>query len=467
MLGRPRRLCGSRRRSVRRRRSAPALLRPPASPTIRADWPRSCTVRNRAAGCTPAHWRTIRRWSRRWPAIRPLWGNSAEVLVPRARPAAACSTRCAAAGLPCPDVIDCTRRRAATARGCASRCESAGGTGISVMRSEQLDRTDLASRQLFTSSSSSTGRPARPCTSPPAARRALLGVTRQLIGAAWTGAGGFRYCGSIGPLRVVRDRRCETSHEIGAVLASRVRPGRLVRRRRDRQRRGRVAGRSQSALHGLDRTIGSGQRISRPWRSARGGLRSRRHCPEVAVAAAARVCGKAIVFADAPTVGLGDDVTRQAMGGSHRLAGAGRHPAGRHADRSGLADSSPFWPRPRTSSKCFKQLRRQVAEIRAALSALDTLRYDRATRRDCQSTSERRRVRVGMVSPCVLVLVVLTRLPMPPGQLRLEIFDAGQLGDFHQESLGQLLQDRSIAFAADSIPRDRSACRSSPAHWPA
>jgi len=33
----------------------------------------------------------------------------------------------------------------------------------------------------------------------------LLGVTRQLVGTAWTGAGGFQYCGSVGPVNLPAD----------------------------------------------------------------------------------------------------------------------------------------------------------------------------------------------------------------------------------------------------------------------
>jgi predicted ATP-grasp superfamily ATP-dependent carboligase len=40
-------------------------------------------------------------------------------------------------------------------------------------------------------------------------RAALLGATRQLVGESWTGASGFRYCGSIGPLPL--DERLHTS----------------------------------------------------------------------------------------------------------------------------------------------------------------------------------------------------------------------------------------------------------------
>lgn len=46
----------------------------------------------------------------------------------------------------------------------------------------------------------------------------LLGVTKQLIGARWAGASGFRYCGSIGPLQPGPSRLADWSR-IGGCLA--------------------------------------------------------------------------------------------------------------------------------------------------------------------------------------------------------------------------------------------------------
>lgn len=47
----------------------------------------------------------------------------------------------------------------------------------------------------------------------------LLGVTRQLTGATWTGAGPFSYAGSIGPLELTSEQQ-STFHQIGACLAA-------------------------------------------------------------------------------------------------------------------------------------------------------------------------------------------------------------------------------------------------------
>lgn len=48
----------------------------------------------------------------------------------------------------------------------------------------------------------------------------LLGVTRQLVGEPWTGAGRFQYCGSLGPLDLSPERRA-TYEQIGSCLAER------------------------------------------------------------------------------------------------------------------------------------------------------------------------------------------------------------------------------------------------------
>lgn len=48
----------------------------------------------------------------------------------------------------------------------------------------------------------------------------LLGVTRQLVGEPWTGAGRFQYCGSLGPLDLSSERRA-SYERIGRCLAAR------------------------------------------------------------------------------------------------------------------------------------------------------------------------------------------------------------------------------------------------------
>lgn len=62
-----------------------------------------------------------------------------------------------------------------------------------------------------------------PCSAAYVAARGqarLLGVTRQLIAEHWTGASGFRYCGSVGPLAVT-DKQIGAFARIGQVLAER------------------------------------------------------------------------------------------------------------------------------------------------------------------------------------------------------------------------------------------------------
>jgi len=47
----------------------------------------------------------------------------------------------------------------------------------------------------------------------------FLGVTKQLVGAAWTGGTGFHYCGSIGPVHLAEAAQCEIVR-LGAVVAA-------------------------------------------------------------------------------------------------------------------------------------------------------------------------------------------------------------------------------------------------------
>jgi predicted ATP-grasp superfamily ATP-dependent carboligase len=51
-------------------------------------------------------------------------------------------------------------------------------------------------------------------------RAALVGVTRQLVGQAWCGSSGFRYCGSIGPIQLP-SAAIDDFARIGDVLAGR------------------------------------------------------------------------------------------------------------------------------------------------------------------------------------------------------------------------------------------------------
>ena len=55
--------------------------------------------------------------------------------------------------------------------------------------------------------------------SPAGANAELLGVTWQLVGEPWAGAGQFNYCGSIGPAALTADQ-VKTVREIGQTLAA-------------------------------------------------------------------------------------------------------------------------------------------------------------------------------------------------------------------------------------------------------
>jgi predicted ATP-grasp superfamily ATP-dependent carboligase len=147
---------------------------------------------------------------------RPLIGNSAEVLRAVRRPelvAAALGD----AGLPSPQVR--VHESPGEPGWLRKPICSAGGLHI---------RPCDESTPVFDSNSSGSYYyqqriAGTPCSAAYLAARGkvqLLGVTRQLIGERWTGAVGFRYCGSVGPLAVTAEQFGELAR-IGAVLTER------------------------------------------------------------------------------------------------------------------------------------------------------------------------------------------------------------------------------------------------------
>jgi predicted ATP-grasp superfamily ATP-dependent carboligase len=129
-------------------------------------------------------------------------------------------------------------------------------------------------------------------------RAALVGVTRQLIGQAWAQAGGFRYCGSVGPVRLPNEAMASLE-EIGQVLA---RDFHLV------------------GLFGVDAIINAAgvwplevnprytasvEVLERAGLAGAIGLHAAacdgQRLPEVGPLAGERVSGKAILFASSPT----------------------------------------------------------------------------------------------------------------------------------------------------------------------
>jgi predicted ATP-grasp superfamily ATP-dependent carboligase len=154
---------------------------------------------------------------RRLARVRPLWGNPAEVLRLVRNPCALADAL-RAAGLNCPHVWRRSGSAPPGATWLRKPRRSAGGTRIAFAEPSAVpqgtsNRRDYLQQFVdglpYSAVFVSAGRTA-----------VLLAITRQLIGADWTGASGFRYCGSIGPLDV-EDQLGATFIQIGNTLADR------------------------------------------------------------------------------------------------------------------------------------------------------------------------------------------------------------------------------------------------------
>ncbi len=148
----------------------------------------------------------------RLAAARPLYGNSADVLraVRNPRLVAEAFDR---AGLPRPAVaFDAGHLPPSDTWLCKPR-RSAGGAHIEVWDGRCLVPRSCYLQELI------AGTPHSAVYLAAGGRAIVLGITRQLVGLEWTGAAGFRYCGSIGPARL-RGTAIEAFASIGDVLAS-------------------------------------------------------------------------------------------------------------------------------------------------------------------------------------------------------------------------------------------------------
>jgi uncharacterized protein len=149
--------------------------------------------------------------------IRPLWGNSVDVLR-RVRHPKSVTAALRAAALPCPQVAFDAADVPRDGTWLRKPFRSAGGVRISVWGRHPTADSGSATHYYFQRHIEGLSCSAVYVAAGGKAR--LLGMTRQLIGAAWAGARDFRYCGSIGPLDappVVASGFAE----IGTVLARR------------------------------------------------------------------------------------------------------------------------------------------------------------------------------------------------------------------------------------------------------
>ena len=147
-------------------------------------------------------------------AVRPLLGNGGHVLRQVRNPFRVYAAL-RRAGLACPEV-----RREPDSLPCDGSWlrkpfRSAGGTRVTAWAGGDQS-TQFTGRYYF--QQRIEGQPCSAVFVAAAGEARLLGLTRQIIGASWTGASGFRYAGSIGPLEVDASAR-RALKQIGQVLA--------------------------------------------------------------------------------------------------------------------------------------------------------------------------------------------------------------------------------------------------------
>lgn len=149
-----------------------------------------------------------------WSTIRRLLGNGAEVLR-RARDPWLVSQALRESGLLAPKLATQGSLPPRDGRWLRKPRLSAAGAHIAHwndMSSHAHDSDDCVFQKYI------GGLPCSAVYVAARGRAVLLGVTRQLIGESWCGGSGFRYCGSIGPLRL--PSAAETRFdEIGQCLA--------------------------------------------------------------------------------------------------------------------------------------------------------------------------------------------------------------------------------------------------------
>ena len=149
-----------------------------------------------------------------WSRIRRLLGNSGDVLRQVRQPQVVADAL-RHEGLPCPEVAFDANALRGSGKWLRKPFSSAGGRHVSrwdPSTSEGFGSSDYYFQQFIEGLA---------CSAVFVAARGkavLLGITRQLIGAAWTGAQDFQYGGSIGPL-ATSPHVAQRFAEIGSALA--------------------------------------------------------------------------------------------------------------------------------------------------------------------------------------------------------------------------------------------------------
>jgi predicted ATP-grasp superfamily ATP-dependent carboligase len=151
-------------------------------------------------------------------ATRPLYGNSGDVLR-RVRNPRLVADALHADGLNCPAV--CTSHPPpSSGQWLRKPLRSCGGGKIELVTGRDESADDASAEPDFFYQQFIAGTPVSATYVAAGGRATLLGVTQQLIGCDWTGASGFRYTGSLGPL-VLDVRTKEIFQRIGNCLARR------------------------------------------------------------------------------------------------------------------------------------------------------------------------------------------------------------------------------------------------------
>ncbi len=148
-------------------------------------------------------------------ALRPLWGNPAEVLR-RSRSPRTLQGACRDAGISCPAIVWPDRQLAEGGRWLVKPWAGAGGSGIRFWSGGALP----AGKKRVYLQEYVEGEAHAALYVGDGRRAQLLGVTRQLVGETWLHARPFAYGGSIGPLPMPAGLR-DDLERLGNALARR------------------------------------------------------------------------------------------------------------------------------------------------------------------------------------------------------------------------------------------------------
>jgi len=143
--------------------------------------------------------------------IRPLWGNAASVLR-RVRNPLELQRVLSAAGHPFPETVAAPLSSSLPGRTEWLFKSYRGSSGTGVTHACPADQTGYWQQRI-------SGNLGSAIFVGNQGKASLLGVTRQLVGESWTGAGEFEYCGSIGPWQL-SSHGVEQLVELGHVLAT-------------------------------------------------------------------------------------------------------------------------------------------------------------------------------------------------------------------------------------------------------